>query len=67
MKYLFPEEYEVYGRHVPLFIPSPLKRHRAAPVRFSRRLYAQNKEYRALAGTALFWILLAAKALLLNR
>ncbi|OGD22752.1 MAG: hypothetical protein A2W03_04095 [Candidatus Aminicenantes bacterium RBG_16_63_16] len=67
MRKLFPGEYEEYGRKVPLFLPSPLKRHRAAPVRFSWGLYAQNKEYRAFAGAAAFWLLLAAKALLLNR
>jgi len=67
MKHLFPGEYEEYGRQVPLFCPSLLKRHRGAPVRFNWRLYAQNKEYRALMGAAVFWLLLAAKTLLLNR
>jgi protein-S-isoprenylcysteine O-methyltransferase Ste14 len=67
MRQLFPGEYEEYGRQVPLFLPSLLRRHRAAPARFSWRFYMQNKEYRALAGAAIFWLLLAAKALLLNR
>lgn len=67
LKRLFPGEYEDYGRQVPLFWPSLVKRRRAAPGKFSRRLYLQNKEYRALAGAAVFWVLLAAKTLLLNR
>jgi protein-S-isoprenylcysteine O-methyltransferase Ste14 len=67
MKHLFPREYEDYGRQVPLFWPSLLKRHRGVPVRFSWGLYAQNKEYRALLGAAAFWLLLAAKSLVLNR
>jgi hypothetical protein len=67
MKRLFPREYEEYGRQVPLFLPSLLRRHRAATARFSWRLYMQNKEYRALAGAAGFWLLLVVKALLLNR
>ena len=67
LRKLFPGEYEEYGRQVPLFLPSPLKRLRAAPVRFNWGLYAQNKEYRAVTGAAAFWLLLAAKALLLNR
>ncbi len=67
MRRLFPEEYEEYGRQVPLFLPSFLRRHRAAAGRFSWRLYRLNREYRALAGTVGFWALLAVKALLLNR
>ena len=61
LRKLFPGEYEEYGRQVPLFLPSPLKRHPAAPVRFNWGLYPQNKEYRAVAGAAAFWLLLAAK------
>jgi hypothetical protein len=67
MRQLFPGEYEEYGRQVPLFLPSFLRRHGAAAGRFSGRLYRLNKEYRALAGAAVFWLLLAAKMLLLNR
>jgi Phospholipid methyltransferase len=67
MRQLFPGEYEDYGRQVPLFLPSLLRRHRAAGPTFSWRLYVLNKEYRALTGAAVFWLLLAAKALLLNR
>ncbi len=67
MKRLFPGEYEEYGRQVPLFLPSLLGRRRAETARFSWPLYLKNREYRAPAGAAVFWLLLAAKALLLNR
>lgn len=67
MRQLFPEEYEEYGKRVPLFFPSLRRRNRATPARFSGALYIQNKEYRALTGAAVFWLLLAAKLLLLNR
>ena len=67
MKQLFPGEYDDYGRQVPLFLPSFLRRHGGVPRRFSRELYLRNKEYRALIGAVVFWLLLAAKALLLNR
>ena len=67
MRQLFPEEYEEYGKRVPLFFPSLKGRNRANSTRFSGALYVQNKEYRALLGTAVFWLLLAVKLLLLNR
>jgi protein-S-isoprenylcysteine O-methyltransferase Ste14 len=67
MRQLFPKEYEEYGKKVPLFFPSLRRRLQATPARFSWTLYGQNKEYRALIGTAIFWLILAVKALLLNR
>jgi hypothetical protein len=66
MKLLFPEQYEEYGRKVPLFFPS-IKRRLPAQGRFSWTRYKQNREYRALLGTGTFWLVLAAKLLLLNR
>ncbi|MBN2199523.1 MAG: isoprenylcysteine carboxylmethyltransferase family protein [Candidatus Aminicenantes bacterium] len=63
MKTLFPGEYDAYRRFVPLFFPfrRPL-RGRGAP--FSWKLYARNREYRALIGTAVFWAVMAVKLLL---
>lgn len=66
MRRLFPTEYEEYGRQVPLFWPSLIGRHKPASAKFSWRLYLENKEYRALAGAAVFWLLLAVKTILLN-
>jgi len=66
MKNLFPRQYHEYGKRVPLFFPNPLK-HLPANGRFSWSLYRQNKEYRALYGTVLVWLVLAAKLLLLKQ
>ncbi len=67
MRKLFPEQYEEYRKKVPLFFPSPLRRNHASREEFSWALYKQNKEYRALIATAVLWLVLAGKILLLNR
>jgi protein-S-isoprenylcysteine O-methyltransferase Ste14 len=64
MRLLFPDKYEEYKKRVPAFFPSlkpgfPPGRHR-----FSWSLYKKNKEYRALAGAVVFWLILAGKMLL---
>jgi len=66
MRELFPQQYEEYGKRVPLFFPS-IRKHLPAEGRFSRSLYKQNKEYRALQGTVLIWLVLAVKLIILNR
>jgi protein-S-isoprenylcysteine O-methyltransferase Ste14 len=66
MKNLFPKQYDDYGKRVPLFFPSPRK-HLPANGRFSWVLYRHNREYRALLGTILVWLVLAAKLLLLKQ
>ncbi len=66
MKNLFPQQYVEYGRKVPLFFPSPRK-HLPANGRFSWPLYRRNREYRALLGTILVWLVLAAKLLMLKQ
>jgi len=66
MRALFPQQYEEYGKKVPLFFPS-FRKHLPAKGKFSWALYLQNKEYRALQGTILVWLVLASKLLLLNR
>jgi protein-S-isoprenylcysteine O-methyltransferase Ste14 len=65
MKNLFPQQYSEYGKKVPLFFPSPRK-HLPANGRFSWSLYKRNREYRALLGTILVWLVLAAKLLMLK-
>ena len=66
MRALFPQQYEEYGKKVPLFFPS-IRKHLPAEGQFSRSLYRQNKEYRALQGTLLIWLILAVKLIILNR
>lgn len=67
LRRLFPDQYEEYGKKVPLFLPS-FKRHSlVAQGKFSFSLYKKNKEYRAILGSLLIWLVLAAKILLLNR
>jgi protein-S-isoprenylcysteine O-methyltransferase Ste14 len=66
MKALFPHQYHEYGKKVPLFFPSPRK-HLPSNGRFSWSLYRQNREFRALYGTILVWLVLAAKLLLLKQ
>jgi protein-S-isoprenylcysteine O-methyltransferase Ste14 len=67
MKHLFPEQYEEYKKRVPSFFPSLKKRRFPSGIKFSWSLYKQNKEYRAFTGALIFWLILAAKILLLNR
>jgi protein-S-isoprenylcysteine O-methyltransferase Ste14 len=67
MRQLFPEQYENYRKRVPSFFPSLRKRTLPSQVKFNWSLYKQNKEYRALTGTIAFWLILAAKILVLNR
>jgi len=63
MKKLFPGEYDEYRRFVPLFFPFRRPwRGKGAP--FSWELYGRNREHRALIGTAVFWLVMAAKLLL---
>lgn len=66
MRDLFPQQYEEYRKKVPLFFPS-IRKHLPAKGKFSRALYMRNKEYRALQGTILIWLVLAAKLFILNR
>jgi hypothetical protein len=64
MKNLFPKDYEDYEKKVPLFFPS-LKPHRPPEKRqFSWGLYKKNREYRAILGAVLFWVLLASRMIL---
>lgn len=64
MAKLFPEKYREYRQKVPLFFPSFTPRFPLTGTRFSWALYIKNKEFRALAGAAAFWFVLAAKLLL---
>jgi len=61
MEQLFPTEYATYREKVPLFFPSlkPSLPRQTTP--FSWSLYKKNKEYRALIGTTLFWIVMTGR------
>jgi protein-S-isoprenylcysteine O-methyltransferase Ste14 len=56
----FPQAYETYASHVPLFFPK-LPRLRTGREKFQRRLYLKNREYEAAAGYAAVMLFLALK------
>ena len=66
MKRLFPDKYEEYKKKVPLFFPKFKPFFSVGSNKFSWALYKKNREYRALIGTLVFWIILMAKMLLLR-
>jgi len=61
MKALFPGEYEKYKKKVPLFFPSFRHYIGLQAPRFSWQLYFKNKEYRALLGALIFWLIIILK------
>ena len=63
MEILFPMEYAEYKRKVPLFFPSFFSTLPRQKIRFSWALHKNNREYRALIGSVIFWLLLTAKLL----
>jgi len=60
MKELFPEKYEEYRNKVPPFFPR-LRPYSSQKNKFNWSLYKKNKEYRALAGAVVFWLIMAVK------
>ncbi|MBD3414760.1 MAG: hypothetical protein GF421_10060 [Candidatus Aminicenantes bacterium] len=62
MQQLFPEQYARFQK-VPLFFPSIKPRLPKGKTHFQRDLYVRNREYRALIGVIIFWIVLSLKAL----
>jgi hypothetical protein len=63
---LFGAEYDVYARHVPLFLPRLVPYRADAGAHFDMALYLRYREYRAALGLVCAWALLACKAWLLN-
>ena len=63
MKKLFPQPYEEYSKKVPLFFPN-WRPYPSQKYKFSWPLFKKNKEYRALAGAAAFWLIMALKMIL---
>lgn len=64
MEYLFPQEYKNYREEVPLFFPSPKPNSSNSGEEFSWEVHKKNKEFRALFGTLVFWIILWGKYML---
>lgn len=65
MSQLFPKKYQEYSKKVPLFFPTFRPKLPLYPEhRFSWELYTQNRENRALLGSAIFYICLIIKTIL---
>jgi len=64
MARLFPEAYRSYRSLVPLFLPRIRKPGAGGNGAFHWALYRKNKEFRAAAGTAAFWVLLVLRMLI---
>jgi len=61
MKELFPGEYDEYKKKAPLFFPTWKSFSFSGKNKFSWKLFRKNKEWRALIGAFLFWVILALK------
>jgi protein-S-isoprenylcysteine O-methyltransferase Ste14 len=66
MQTLFADQYADYEKSVPLLLPRIGKSGIGDDTAFSSALHAKNREWRAIAGTAFFWALLAAKMMILK-
>lgn len=65
MENLFPQEYKNYREKVPLFFPSPKPNSSNSGEKFSWVVHKKNKEFRALWGMLVFWVILFGKYMLL--
>ena len=65
MKELFPAKYDEYKEKVPLFFPSWKAYSSGDKNKFSWKLLRRNKEWRALIGAVLFWLVLALEMIFL--
>ncbi len=61
MQKLFPEAYEDYSQHVPLFFPGWRPYPNARTKTFSWDRYRSNKEYRALIAAFIFLLLMGLR------
>ena len=64
MKEFFPDEYDEYKKKAPLFFPTWKSFSLQGKNKFSWKLFRKNKEWRALTGAFLFWLILALKMIL---
>ncbi len=65
MKKLFPGDYEKYKKKVPFFLPSLKSSPSSLKNKFRWKLYKKNKEFRALFGAVVFWLVMSAKMIFL--
>lgn len=65
MKDFFPQEYQEFKNKVPPFFPALKSSSAANSNHFSWERYRKNKEYRALIGAIVFWLILTLKFILL--
>jgi hypothetical protein len=63
MEELFPRDYPVYKRRVPLFFPSYFSTWPHQKTRFRWERFKKNRELRAIIASALFWLIMTAKFL----
>lgn len=63
---LFGESYAKYSGAVPLFLPRPYPYRTIEATKFDGSLYLRYREYQALLGLLLAWILLALKSFYLK-
>jgi hypothetical protein len=61
---LFGEDYQIYSRSVPLFLPRllPYRDEKTEGAKFDASLYMRYREYQAALGLLIAWVLLALKA-----
>ncbi|MDH4258525.1 MAG: hypothetical protein OEY25_05070 [Candidatus Aminicenantes bacterium] len=64
MRSLFPREYTEYSQKIPLLFPFRWSSSPSKKSKFSWELYLKNKEWRALLGTIIFWLIMLAKIIL---
>ncbi len=61
LRKLFPEEYKEYEKNVPCILPNFKKIKEKNLEKFKFKLYKRNKEYRAIFGGCVIWIILLLK------
>jgi hypothetical protein len=64
----FGEDFDVYARAVPLFLPrlTPYKDEKTLGTKFDATLYLRYREYQAALGLLIAWGVLALKAVLIK-
>jgi protein-S-isoprenylcysteine O-methyltransferase Ste14 len=65
---LFGADYQQYATEVPMFVPrlSPYRNRLAGRKKFDSSLYRRYREYRALLGLVVAWVVLALKSFLIK-
>lgn len=61
MEKKFPQEYKNYQKKVPVFFPASKPHLKEEREKFSWIIFKKNKEFRALGGALIFWIIMWIK------